>query len=263
MQPGDEGIHDESGAAHAAHQQEQELSIVPEDLQAALGDGGEHEAQDAKGSELDDPADNLRDHVREVAEDLDSPLRSQQFQGEAQDDGPEQDADVIGLRERLDGVHHHVRQERQEHVGQAAGRAAAGLGSLQRNRDREQETRHHREDCGAQRGDQIQEDDRAEAGAQAALRLGNGRGDKQRHQHRGDSLQGAHEHLPQNPNRLPLRAQEPQHGADHQADHDSQHQRTVGPLLQEGRKLAHTLQGTKKGLKWQEITIFVKSTKTV
>ena len=235
MQPGDKRIHEEGGAAHAAHQQEEQFSVVPEDFQAALGDRGEDEAQDAEGRELDDPADDLRDDVGQVAEDLDGPLRSQQLQGEAQDDGPEQDADVVGLRERLDGVHHHVGEEGQEHVGQAAGRAAAALGPLELDRHREQEARHHREHGGAERGHQVQRDDGPEPGPQAALRLGDGRGHQQGDQHRRDGLQRAHEHLPQDPDRRPLRTNQAQNGADDEADHDPEHQRGVGPLLQEGR----------------------------
>ena len=260
MEPGNEGIDNEGGAAHAAYQQEKELSIIREDFQAAFRDRGIDEAQDAERGELDDPAYDLRHDIGQVADHPDGVLRSQQFQAQADDDGPEQDTDIVRLCQRLHGVHHHVGKERQEHVGKTAGCGAFGFRPLQPDGDREQETGHHGQDGRAERRHQIQRDDSPEPGTQATFRLGDGRCHEQGHQHRGDGFEGAHEHLAQDPDTCPFRAQEPEYGTNHQADDNPQHQRGIGPFLQNRRKLAHRLQGTKKGRHWQEITIFVETT---
>ena len=75
VQPGDEGIDNEGGAAHAAHQQEKEFSVVRENLQAALRNRGIDEAKDAERGELDHPAHDLRDDIGQVADHTDGVLR--------------------------------------------------------------------------------------------------------------------------------------------------------------------------------------------
>ena len=75
---------------------------------------------------MDDPAYDLCHCFGSIIEELFRAVRSHGFHGNAENDGPEKDADVISLQEGADrivnGAHHQV----EEHFPDAAGRRGVG-----------------------------------------------------------------------------------------------------------------------------------------
>ena len=155
---------------------------------AAYGIG--YQAHNAQGRQVDDPAYDLCHCFGGIIEELFRAVRSHGFHGNAENDGPEKDADVISLQEGADrivnGAHHQV----EEHFPNAAGRrGAACIGSgLQGEGGGEKEGKGYADDGSQEGAGHVQGDDGLHAAFLVWLLLGNGIDDKEKYQYRRHAL---------------------------------------------------------------------------
>lgn len=207
QQKREQRIEDERLGRHAAHQEEQQVAVGGEDVEAVLRDGIEDQTHDAERCKLDDPAYHLRDDLGTVVYGGDGGFAGFQLQGEAHDDRPEQDGDIVGMSQSGHGVLHHAGEQVGEYLGQRPDRLAlCSLAQLQRD-GKEKAARHGADGChdGAQH---VADDDRAKARAHAAAGLSDAGGYEHRYQDGGDGLQGAYKDLSEHADDLPLREQQ-------------------------------------------------------
>ena len=125
---------------------------------------------------------------------------------------PGQNADVVGIGQRLDRIGHQLHQQILQHGRDATGRHLIGLlHTLEHQLRGKQEAQRHRHQRRGKRAQHIQDEDRPDVGFRAPLMLRNGRHHEREHQYRCHCLQGAHEQVAQqltrrkNPGRPALR----------------------------------------------------------
>ena len=220
-------IDDEHDGQHGADQQEQELAVVDEDGQAVLGDDGEHQAEDAEGGELDDEAHGVGHHVGKVAHEFKGAGLGELLQAHAEDDGPEEDADVVGAGDGVDGVVHHVLAEGGQNFAKAAGRRVGGASQVELDGDGEEEAAGNGRAGREEGAHDVEGSDGLELGAEALPGVGEGVEDEDENQHGGHGLQGADEEGAQDGDAAAARRRQADGRAQAQADEDAQDQADV------------------------------------
>ena len=239
--PDDDRVDDQRDEEHDADEQQDERTVGGEDLEAARGDRGVDEAEDAERSQADDPAHDLRHGLRDVLEHgLGRLLGS--AQRDAEDDGPRQDADVIGVHERVDRVGEDVLHEGDQNGADALGCGGDLLRRVgKRDVDGEDEARRHGDEGSQERRDDVEDDD----GLHGTCGLGvcQGGGYQEEDENRGDRLQGADEQRAEQADEdaeagVPTEdiggaaREDAQNGTDDHADDDSPDKADVIPFLQ-------------------------------
>ncbi len=186
-----DGVDDKGGKEHAADEDEQQLAVLVEDGKTAGGNCGEHETEDAEGCEIDNEADCLGDCLGGIGQELFRRVGCT-LEHEAEDDCPEQNAEVVGVDDRADGVGNDVVKKAGEDGRKAVG---SGIGGGLREGDGhgENEACADGDDCRKEGGDEVQDDNCAELLAHLLLGLCKCADDEYEHQQRGDGLQSADE----------------------------------------------------------------------
>ena len=92
-------IDHQGGEEHTAHQRQHQLPIRRENLNAVRGDGREHQAHDAEGGQVDNPAHRLGDGVGHIGEHSLGTVRRDGFQGNAEDHRPEENAEIAPVND--------------------------------------------------------------------------------------------------------------------------------------------------------------------
>ena len=226
----DGGGHDQGHEQHAAHQQRQQTAVAGEDLQAVGGNVVEHQAQNAEGSQLDDPAHGGGDGVGHVLQHGLGGVAGQAAQGQAEHHGPGEDAHVVGAGQRGDGVSHHVVQQGAQNLGNAAGSGFhRGVGEGEGNGKQEAADNGHT--GGQEGGEHIQNHHRAEAVADAHAGVGQRGDDQHEHQHGGHGLQCAHEDVTQNGQDGEVGSDGTQNGAQDQTNQNAKDQGDALPTF--------------------------------
>ena len=111
-------------------------------------------------------------------------------QGNANGNGPHQNADVVGVHEGADGVVHGVFEHLHQHFSNAArcGHARGCVSECQRGG--EQHAGHDTNDGGGQRANGIQPQNRAQVGGLARAAIADGGNHQDKHQNRSNCFQG-------------------------------------------------------------------------
>ena len=227
---GDERIDHQGHKHHGTHQQQEKLSIAGQRVDSQLGDGVEHQAENAEGGAADDPAHHLRDCVRQLAQ---GPLGAVSGfpQGDAQQNRPGQNTDVIGVYQGVYRIGHQVHQQGVQHLADAAGGGGLALRLRELQSDRKQEAGDYRYAAVNKGAQQIEENDPGHVGLLSLPVAGEGGHYQKQHQQRGHRLQGAHEQIAQQSDGSSLGNRQPQHDANDQTAQDSEHQTALIPLF--------------------------------
>ena len=168
------------------------MGVGGKGLEAGGGHGGVHQAHNAEGGAVDDPADGGGQAFGQVRQDLFGGLAGVAH-GQAEDDGPQQDADEVGIGQGGDGVADGVVQQGGQHLADAAGGSGGTVSLGQQQGGGEQEAGDDRAQGGQEGAHQIEYDDGAHVGAAALLTLSQGVDDDEEHQQGGQGFQSAHE----------------------------------------------------------------------
>ena len=137
------------------------MAIGGEHVETTLGYGCEYQSEDTERSKLNDPLNGERDNLREVLYHVDGRLAGFQLQGYTNQDGPKQDTDIVGLRNRQNGIGYHIGQEVREHIGKRPwSRTFDDIAQLHFYWKRE--TAHHGTDGRNKRAEHIARDDDTE-----------------------------------------------------------------------------------------------------
>ena len=226
-------IEDERVEEHASHQEENQFAVGGENLHAAFGNGGEDQAQDAKGRELDNPGYHFGQHGGKVRDHPDGLPGGQGAKAQSHEDGPEQDADVIGLGDGCQRIGHQVGKEVGKDVCERAGGASfRDVRELQG--DGEELAARGGDGGGTQGAHKIQADDRTEARSQSRPRLGDRCGDKDKDQKGRNGFEGSYEDGPEKGDAGKAGYREAQDGANDQASEDAEDQAGLGPFPGDG-----------------------------
>ena len=190
-----ERVHHQGYGAVGANKDGQKLHIAKEGGKAFAAYGIGYQSHNAKGRQVDDPAHDFGDCFGGIIKHSFRVVTAHGFHGNAEDDCPEEDADVIGLQEGahriVDGAHDQV----EKHFSNTAGRRCIShfRSGLKGEGGGEEERKGHA-DNGSQEGAcHVQGDDGLHAALLVRLFLGNGVDDKEEDQHRSHAFQGFHE----------------------------------------------------------------------
>ena len=186
-------VHYKSHQGHAAHQHQQQLAVFRNHLAEAGGSGCyRHQTENADGRQADNPSHDGGHGVRQVVKKLVGGGR-RAAQGDAQQNRPHQNADIVRVNQRGERVGHQVHQQRFQHFGNALRRFHFNIGiHHQRERAGEGQAGNHGHQRGAECAQQVQKQNRAHIGFGLAVLLGDGGGHQNKHQKRRDAFQRAH-----------------------------------------------------------------------
>ena len=221
--PHDERVGDQRDDEHAGHEHQDEMAVLGEDLQARGADRGVHQAEDAEGSQIDDPAHRLGNGVGDGGEHFLGALAGS-AQGDAEHHGPGEDAHVVGVHEGVDGVGHDVHEQRGEHLPNALGGRLLNHGrGVEGKRGRENLATDESHDSRHKRADDVEHDDGFHG--TGTLGIAKGADDQEEHEHGGDGLQRADEQRAQKRDdvgpRLHIRNEQRQDDANGEADENA------------------------------------------
>ena len=194
LQEHDQRVDHEGHEQHAAEQHHQQVGIAFQGLDAGLGEGRGDQAEDAQRGEADHHLDDQRDAVGQLGEQVAGGIAGV-AEGDAEADGPGQDADEVGRDQGVDRVVHHAQQQGLEHLGDAARRRHLARMAGQHQARGEGEAGDHRHHRGAEGADQVQQQDRPDMGLLALPVVGDGCHHQDEHQYRRDGLQRGNEDL--------------------------------------------------------------------
>ena len=185
----DRGVDHEGHDDHAAHQDEQEHAVFGEDAQTARGHGVVDQAQHAEGGEGNHDADDGLHGVGDVAHDLFGGF-ARGAQGDADQDGPGEDAEEVGLGEGFDRVGDDAREQVGHDLSDAARGGfvdRVGQGEVQGH----QIAGEHGHDAGEEGAQKVEQDDPLHGAG--LLGIAEGGNDEEEDQDGGHGLQGGYE----------------------------------------------------------------------
>ena len=113
-------------------------------------------------------------------------------QKHAEQDPPNQDADVIGVQHRINRVVYELEQQCPENLGDALWCVLADLSHLQRDCRWKKRTHSYSQQRCGNGADEIHDDDGPHLRRMAGFTVGDRRGDKHQYENRRYSLQGGH-----------------------------------------------------------------------
>ena len=215
---GEDRVGDEGDEEHAAHEHEKQLAVLGEDFDAVGGNRRVDEAQDTEGGERDNPADDGRHSVGDAREHV-FHLVACTPKGDAQNDGPCENAEVVRAHKRRDRVGDHVGDKRCEDFPDAGGRGLRLGSGGEREVDGEQGAREDGDGAGDEGAHQVQDDD--ELHLPAALRVAQGADYQEEHKDGGDAFQCVHEKRAEHLDDLVPGDDEREDGADDEAHDDA------------------------------------------
>ncbi|CAI0773257.1 Uncharacterised protein [Serratia marcescens] len=188
----DQRVEHQRHQQHAAKQHHQQLGVAPQRAEAGFRQRGGHQAEDAERRTADHRAHHQRDRMGHV---VDQPLGGlgSVAQRQPQTDGPGQNADVVGVNQRMERVGHHAHQQALHHLHNAARRGNVRRAGGQRQRGREDKADDHRHQRGGKGAQQVEEQDRANVGLLPLFMVGDRGHDQNQHQHRRHRFQRADE----------------------------------------------------------------------
>lgn len=195
IQEYDERIHQKSHEEIGGDEDAQQLDVAEESGEAARSDGLGNEAHDAHRCAADDPLHHGGDAFGDVIQKGLCSGRSGAAEGDAHDDGPAENADVVGIEERGNRIVHDAQNEIVQDLHDAARRFDFRIGHLQMQRGREEKGQRDPHEGRAEGAEKIQKDDRLHVGIAAGPLLGHGIHDEEKDQHWSDAFQGAHEEV--------------------------------------------------------------------
>ena len=154
----DQGIDHQRDQKHGSHQNQNQLPVRGKDLQTACRNRVKDQTENAERRTADDPAHDGGDAVGKIRKDR-SRLLSGFFQCQAEDHGPEENADVVAVDQGIHRVCNHTRQEVHEDLGHAGRRdiALGGIHSVKRDGDGKGKVDEHRNHGRTERTEQIEE----------------------------------------------------------------------------------------------------------
>jgi hypothetical protein len=127
------------------------------------------------GREMDNPADDGRHGAGKIFQPLPCRRVVEPAQGEAQDDGPSEDADIVGVHEGRDRIVYEGQDQIVEYLDNPARRSQFRIRrDLQHQAGREEETHDYADDGSAEGAQEIQFDDGTDAARGTFLFLGHG-----------------------------------------------------------------------------------------
>ena len=146
--------------------------------------------------------------------------------GEAQNQGPSQNADVVGVGQRADRVGHQVHQQSLQHFDNAAWRRGRHIARFRKNQHgRKSKAGNHCDQGCRKRTDEVQNDNRFDVGLVAFLMLRDGGQHQCEHQNRRDGFQRPDEQAAEQSGRdTRLRREYRQRDTQSQADDDLLHE---------------------------------------
>ena len=225
VDPGEyeEGIDDKGYGGIGTDEDRQQFHISKKGGKAFAAYGIGHKAHDAQGRQVDDPAHDLCDRLGRIVEELFRLDTAHRFQGDTENDGPHQDADVVCLQDGgyrvIDGAHDQVI----EYFADAAGSGCirSGRRRVQGQGCGEEERKGNPHDGSEEGTCHVQSDDRLHIAPLAGLFLGDGVDDEEEHQHRRHALQCLHKEVAEYPDQgYRLRQADGQDNAQYQAHGD-------------------------------------------
>ncbi len=162
--------------------------------------------------------------------------------GDTKADGPGQNADVVGIQQRLDRVGHHVEQQGLQHLGDPARRGDLGTVGHQMQVGGEQEAGHDGDRSSQEGAQQIEQQDRFHVGLLALLVADDRCHDQYKDQQRGHRLQGADEQAAEQTCRFgPFRHEHGKENTEDQTDQDLANQAGTVDQSYEGVLLCHQI----------------------
>ena len=192
LRPDNDRVDHQRHEQHAAHEYGQQVGVVLESFQATFGEGGDHQTKNAQWSQTDHALDHTGDGLAEVL-DHGACGSAGVAQGCTQGNGPDQNADVVGVQQCIDRVVESAFDHGGQHLADIAGHACHLRGLSEVDYGREQGAGHHGHAGCGQRTDDIQEDDRLDLGFLTGAVAADGGHDEQEHEHRSSCLQGGDE----------------------------------------------------------------------
>lgn len=220
----DERVDHQGDEQHAADQHHQQVQVVEQGTHAGFGQRGGDQPENPQGREANHQLHDAGHGAGQVGQHLPAG-RGRMAQGEAQADGPGQDADEVAVEQCIDRIVHHVQQQRLEDFADAARWAQLGTVADQGQAGRKGEAGDDGNDRRAEGADQVEHEDRADMGLLPALMVGDRRRDQDEYQHRRHGLERGDEYRAEKTDgRRRLRKEQRQGNAGDQADEDLDHQ---------------------------------------
>ena len=199
FQEHDQRVHHQRHKQHAAHQHQQQLAVFFNHVAKAGGGGGyRYQAENADGGKADNPAHDGGNGMGKVVKHLQCGAGSA-AQGETEQHRPQQDADVVGIGQRVERIVHQLQQQRLQHFGDALGRGDVdGAAVSQRQCAGKDKGRRHRHQRSAESAQQVEKQNRPHIGFGAAVVFGDGGGYQNKHQKRCHAFERADKQAAEN-----------------------------------------------------------------
>ena len=190
---GHDGVYDERRDQHAADEDQQQLAVLGEDGKAAGGNRGEYQTEDAEGRKVNNKAHGLGDGLGRVGEELLGRV-GRGFERKAENDCPEQNAEVVAGNYGAYRVCNDVVEKSGEDGSEAVGRFIGGSVG-EGDAHGEDKACHNSDGRGEEGGEEVQHYNGAELLAHLFSRLRQRADDKYEHQQRRNCLQRADKQL--------------------------------------------------------------------
>ena len=220
---------------HAADQYREQVQIAQQSAEARRGEGGSHQAENPQRCKADNHAHDQGDAVGQVIEHGAGGIAGM-TDCNAHADGPRQDADKVGIDQRVYRVVDHAQQQALQYLADTAGRGNSDVFSGQYQVGREHHAGDNGHDGGSKCAEQVQHKDRTNMGFLTVLVVGNRGHDQHKHQDGCYGFQGADEHLADKGHRKGCGGRKPgQQNTGNQTDHNLGYQAGALELLQQGR----------------------------
>ena len=189
VDPNEDRIDHEGHEEHGTEQHGEKLDITREDFNAGRGKRFGNKAENTDGGKADNEANHEFHALGSVVEHV---TRSCGTVAEhnAHGDSPSEDADVVAGGNGVNGIVNHVENHIAEHFSDTAGSAGGMVRGNQNQLRREGKARNHGDHGSGERTDEIKHQNRLNVKVAAfEVLVGDGA------HHRGNRLQGRHEHL--------------------------------------------------------------------
>ena len=159
MEKYDQRIHHEGYEEEGAEQYAQQLEVAEQCAEAAGADGVGDEAHDAERGEADYPLYDLRNGSGKVSDSFFRAVRGM-MERDADEDGPSENADVVGIDESVYRVVDDADEQVVKYFYDAAGRCDLGISYLQVKHGREEEGHYNADERSEESAEYVQAYDR-------------------------------------------------------------------------------------------------------
>ena len=189
LRPHNNRVDHQSDKQHTAEQYGQQLHITGKRFKTGFRNGRRHQAENTQRRKTDNPFHNGRNGIGQIGRHLAGRIRTVMAQSRAQYQSPSQNADIVGIGQRVNRVGHQIHQQRFQHFDNAGRRRNGYItGRTQNQRGRECHTGNDCHHSRSKRTENIQNQNRFDVGLIAFLVLRNGGSHQNKYQNRRDSL---------------------------------------------------------------------------